>query len=82
VAILAQRENRILLTEDKDFGELIFRRFRSVPGLVLMRIEPEYASGKWARLTAVVQRYGAGLAGRYTVVEMGRIRSRPLPARV
>jgi predicted nuclease of predicted toxin-antitoxin system len=33
VIALAEREKRILLTEDKDFGELIFRRARTVPGL-------------------------------------------------
>ena len=37
----ASDENRLLLTEDKDFGELIFRLRVPVPGLVLLRIEPE-----------------------------------------
>jgi predicted nuclease of predicted toxin-antitoxin system len=40
VIALAQQETRLLLTEDKDFGELVCRRSRSVPGLVLIRIDP------------------------------------------
>jgi len=41
VIALALREKRLLLTEDKDFGDLVFRRERTVPGVVLMRIGPE-----------------------------------------
>ena len=31
----ANDENRLLLTEDKDFGEFVFRLHMTVPGLVL-----------------------------------------------
>ena len=34
VIVLALREQRLLLTEDKDFGDLVFRRERAVPGVV------------------------------------------------
>jgi len=74
----ARRENRILLTEDKDFGELIFRWRNAVPGLVLLRIESEARSQKWARLAAAIDRYGETLFGRYTVIEEIRFRSRRL----
>jgi len=43
----AQAEGRILLTEDKDFGELVFRRMTAVPGLVLLRIDPKQRALKW-----------------------------------
>lgn len=35
----AHHENRLLLTEDKDFGDLVFRQARPVPGIVLLRID-------------------------------------------
>ena len=35
----AQTENRLLLTEDKDFGELVFRAGMLVPGVVLLRLD-------------------------------------------
>jgi hypothetical protein len=72
------REKRLLLTEDKDFGELVFRRERAVPGVVLMRINPENPALKAVRLAAAIERYGDGLFGRYTVIEGGRFRSRRL----
>lgn len=67
-----------MLTEDKDFGDLVFRRERAVPGVVLMRVGPENPALKAMRLEAAITRYGGGLFGRYTVIEEGRFRSRRL----
>jgi predicted nuclease of predicted toxin-antitoxin system len=78
VITLASREARVLLTEDKDFDDLVFRRERAVPGVVLMRLAPENLAQKAVRLAAVIERYGEGLFGRYVVIEEGRFRSRRL----
>jgi predicted nuclease of predicted toxin-antitoxin system len=75
---LAQDEQRLLLTEDKDFGELVFRSRRPVPGLVLLRVDVAQGPLKWTRLNAAMSAYGARLFGRYVVVEAARLRSRPL----
>jgi predicted nuclease of predicted toxin-antitoxin system len=74
----AQDEGRLLLNEDKDFGELVFRFRRTVPGVVLLRIDPEKPHLKWIRLEAAIARFGEGLFGRYIVVEEARFRSRSL----
>jgi predicted nuclease of predicted toxin-antitoxin system len=76
VIALAQQDNRLLLTEDKDFGDLVFRRERAVPGVVLMRIDTDNAGLKAGRLAAAIDRYGDELFGRYMVIEEGRFRSR------
>jgi predicted nuclease of predicted toxin-antitoxin system len=34
----ADQDHRLLLTEDKDFGELLFRWHQAAPGIVLLRI--------------------------------------------
>ena len=78
VIALAFREKRLLLTEDKDFGDLVFRRERAVPGVVLMRVGSENPVRKTLRLNAAIERYGEELFGRYTVIEEGRFRSRRL----
>jgi len=75
---LVSVEDRVLLTEDKDFGDLIFRRARKVPGVVLVRIGSENPELKMTQLAAVIARYGEGLLGRYVVIEEGRFRVRPL----
>ncbi len=74
----AQEEGLLLLTEDKDFGELVFRFKRAVPGVVLLRVDPEKSQLKWIRLESAIARFGEGLVGRYVVVEEARFRSRPL----
>lgn len=74
----AHHEGRLLLTEDKDFGELVFRWNWPVPGLILLRINPENNALKWKRLKAVIESFGEHLYGRHTVVEQSRFRSRPL----
>jgi predicted nuclease of predicted toxin-antitoxin system len=78
VIALALRENRILLTDDKDFGDLVFRRRQAVPGVVLMRIAPEKLKLKTGRLATALEQYGEGLFGRYLVIEEDRLRSRLL----
>jgi predicted nuclease of predicted toxin-antitoxin system len=78
VIALALREKRLLLTEDKDFGDLVFRREHAVPGIVLMRVVTETPVLRTTRLASAIERYGEGLFGRYTVIEEGRFRSRHL----
>jgi len=38
VLSLANREGSVLLTADKDFGELVFRQHRLTPGVILIRL--------------------------------------------
>ncbi len=78
VMMRAQAEDRLLLTEDKDFGDLVFRRGQSVPGVVLLRIDPAMRTSKSLRLEAAIGRFGENLLGRYTIIEAARYRSRPL----
>jgi predicted nuclease of predicted toxin-antitoxin system len=74
----AHRENRLLLTEDKDFGDLVYRQVRPVPGIVLLRIDSSGRLRKGPRLQGAIDRFGDTLFGRYTVIEDARFRSRPL----
>ena len=78
---LARAEGRLLLTEDKDFGELVFRHAWPIPGVVPLRIDPARHALKLQRLRAAIDRFGSSLLGGYTVVEESRLRSRPMPGR-
>jgi predicted nuclease of predicted toxin-antitoxin system len=75
---LAHDERRLLLTEDRDFGELAFRWGRASSGIVLLRVEQTNHDRKWERLSAAIERFGDGMLGRFTFVEEARFRSRPL----
>lgn len=71
-------QDRVLLTEDKDFGDLVFRSRMAAPGVVLLRLAPENGPAKWLRLKAAIAEFGDRIPGRYIVIEARRFRSRPL----
>lgn len=80
----AIRENRLLLTADHDFGDLIFRNRLPAPaaGVVLYRISDEVPDTEKARIISesLVSRAPADFAGHFTVVnERGTRPPRPLP---
>jgi len=76
----AQAEQRILLTFDKDFGELAFRRgLPAVCGIVLFRISLPAPKGAAAKIAAAIESR-ADWQGQFAVVEDDRVRFRPLPA--
>jgi len=75
----AERDSRILLTFDKDFGELAWRaRLPSACGVVLFRLTmPKPAVVGEALAAALQQR--SDWAGNFSVVQPGRVRMRKLP---
>jgi predicted nuclease of predicted toxin-antitoxin system len=76
----AARERRILLTFDRDYGELIYRRHLPPPqGLVYLRFVPVTPQEPAEVVSALLQIEGLQLEGRYTVVDRQRVRQRPLP---
>ena len=77
----ALRDGRILLTEDKDFGDLAFGKLRAVPGIVLLRFPQERRRLKSPRLADAIARYGDALHRHLTVVEETRVRHRSLESR-
>ncbi len=74
----AHAEGRILLTEDKDFGELTVRFGRPAVGIVLMRIDPAQRERKAPRLRALIEQFGDRLMGHFTVVRVDGFRFRRL----
>ena len=74
----AYKEERILLSEDKDFGELVFRLRKRTVGIVLLRIDVKERGLKWPRLKKLIDEHGAQLAGHFVVVDRDKSRIRPL----
>jgi predicted nuclease of predicted toxin-antitoxin system len=76
----AVAENRILLTFDKDFGDLAFQfGLTATCGIVLFRLRAQ-SSAALAALVAAAIRSRTDWAGNFSVVEPSRIRVRALPA--
>jgi predicted nuclease of predicted toxin-antitoxin system len=76
---LAQVEKRILITLDKDFGELAFREgLSSQCGIILLRITPS-SPEHITKVTLTALRIEAEWQGHFAVVEENRVRITPLP---
>lgn len=76
---LARREERILLTEDKDFGRLVYFAEAPKVGVILLRF-PATARGELCNaVVKLVRQHKGKLKGSFVVVEPGRIRIRRLP---
>ena len=71
-------DKRILLTEDKDFGELVFRFGHPVHGLVLLRLNPADSLSKVARLRTVLKRHAGKFLGSFVVISAKNVRFRRL----
>jgi predicted nuclease of predicted toxin-antitoxin system len=63
----AASERRVLLTNDKDFGALVFRDSRAHSGVVLLRLEDGTPGNRVRIVRAIVEQYADRLAGRFTV---------------
>jgi predicted nuclease of predicted toxin-antitoxin system len=74
----AYREERILITEDKDFGELVYRFKKPTHGIFLLRVDVDERHIKWSRLKRLIDDHGTKFQGRFTVVDSQKFRFRPL----
>lgn len=74
----AYTKGRILLTEDKDFGELVCRLRKPAVGIVLIRIDVEKRHLKWPRLKKLIDEYADRLPRHFVVLDDEKFRFRPL----
>jgi predicted nuclease of predicted toxin-antitoxin system len=80
VLTCARQEDRIVLTFDRDYGELIYRRGLPSPiGVLFLRFIPESPTQVAEVLKDLLKVVGLSLENRYTIVGPDRIRQRPLP---
>lgn len=76
----AVQERRIMLTFDRDYGELIYRkRLPAPPGVVYFRFEPVSPEEPARRLLMFLTTGQFRWQGKFTIIERGRVRQKPLP---
>ena len=67
-------ENLIVVTNDKDFGEKVFRERWPHHGVVLLRLEDERAPQKVEVLKRLLERYADRLPDQFVVVTETTVR--------
>ena len=75
---MAARHQRVLLTEDKDFGELVVRLKLPAYGIVLLRMNPADSAAKLVRLRHTLQHHAKRLPGSFVVLSEKKARFRSL----
>jgi predicted nuclease of predicted toxin-antitoxin system len=74
VLSLAHGEGRILITNDKDFGEKVYRERREHRGVVLLRLADERSANKIDVLARLLGEYAERLADQYVVATETQVR--------
>ena len=67
-------ENWILITNDKDFGEKVYRERHPHRGIVLLRLDDERARNKIDALQGLLRDYADRIPGSFVVVTETRVR--------
>lgn len=72
------KNNASLLTEDKDFGELVYRLRYPAHAILLLRFDPTQKSLKYTRLLKFLNDRPSQIIGAFVVLEADKVRIRPL----
>ena len=72
---IADKEDLIIITNDKDFGYLIVKQRLKCPGVILIRVD-EISQGN--TILSIIQKYHYKLKNHFTVITDKKVRIRPL----
>jgi predicted nuclease of predicted toxin-antitoxin system len=72
----AKERHALLLTADKDFGELVYRQRRLTEGVVLFRLVGLPSEKKAELIAAAIRTHGDELSRAFTVISPGMVRIR------
>ncbi len=80
VLTLANQRQAVLITEDKDFGELLRRESQAAIGVVLVRLPDKTVSleQKVEMVALTINKYGPQLEGSLTIIKPEGVRNRSL----
>ena len=73
---LALAEKRIVVTMDKDFGELVFNSGFDHEGVLLLRLENMNGEQKTEIINHIIEKFADSIQGNYCVFKKGRFRIR------
>ena len=73
---IANEEESLLLTADKDFGELVFRQRRLSSGIVLIRLAGLSPDKKAEVVASAIKKHAPEMPKTFSVIMPGNIRIR------
>lgn len=73
---MANETSSLLITADRDFGELVFRMQKLNCGIILVRLSGLPLEKKPAIVSGIISQYGKKLSESFTVITPGLVRIR------
>lgn len=70
----ALNENYILITNDKDFGELVYHQGLNHKGIILLRLENDKVENKIAVIEKILEKYSDQIVDHFIVASERMIR--------
>ncbi len=67
-------ENWILVTNDKDFGEMVFRERRPHHGIIFLRLDDERSANKIETLKRLFANHVYKISGQFVTVTENKVR--------
>jgi predicted nuclease of predicted toxin-antitoxin system len=71
---IANEERRIVITMDKDFGELIFNSGLSHHGVLLLRLDDANGEEKVEVINEILTKYESNIKNNFCVYQNSRLR--------
>ena len=73
---LANKEQAIIVTMDKDFGELVYKELSFHYGILLLRLEDAVAEEKLSAIQNIFPTYFSQIQNNFCVYQNGKLRIR------
>ena len=73
---LAIKENGIIITMDKDFGELVFKNNNLHKGVLLLRLDDAVSEEKLAAIQNLIPEHLEQLKNNFSVYQNGKLRTK------
>lgn len=78
ILLLSNKEKRIILTNDKDFGELVFLQKKLSTGIILLRFAGQETMDKIAAVRNLLEKHYDKLLHRFVILTKRKVRFIPL----
>ena len=75
---IAKNEERMVITMDKDFGELVYHSRKVHKGVLLLRLEDANGDEKVEVMRFIMESFADQLEGRFCVFKNGQLRIREI----
>lgn len=76
ILFIAQTEGRMVITMDKDFGELVYHSRKAHKGVLLLRLEDATGDEKAVVMQFILENFKEQIEGKFCVFKNGRLRIR------